>query len=651
VSIDTAAAAQPPAVRIVTTGPEHCIAVRDDGVHADPAVLGTTLIAAVDSLYRSGKFLVGLDYPRFTRALFGHGPALPAAPGEEGATVRIAADIRPFDPARRALYRALKIGAGRAEYFFEPVWLADPLDPDGPGVPARLDADEFVADAWLKGVRCGIEIDTVRAAIASNRAERLMVARRLDPVPGQDARIVEVSDDLHRNDAPRQLANGRLDLGSFQNRFPQIRQGVRLLQKVAATDGEQGFEMSGAPLPPTPGRDADLASYGGPGTRVERCKDARGGGSSDYLVALRAGFLAVDAKSSRISIEDRIVSHDGVSARTTGNLRLSGDYEEFGEVQEQRLIEGESITVHGDVFGRLASRGGAILLHANLIGGSARNERGDIRVHGVASGALLQAFAGAVVLERAENCVVAGARVSIAHAVNCEIIGDEVTIGQAEGSVVAGRRVAIGSAMPRRQSEMRVCVLRPQGPDVEVLMAALDQRVAQFGELALRHKAQMTRLTAQPEVRRYLLLASKVRKNEISLSPEQAQQFRRMAQDVAPALKEIAAASAKVRAAEAEQQAGAQMLAGLDAQRRDAALVSTAELGQVRGETQVRLLAFDPAAGNPWLLAPRAVKARLRGPQPGALLFAGAAGGFAWDSTPKADQLPGDGSRLAASAE
>ena len=32
-----------------------------------------------------------------------------------------------------------------------------------------------------------------------------------------------------------------------------------------------------------------------------------------------------------------------------------------------------SITVHGDVFGHLVSRGGAILLHHNLVGGSARN--------------------------------------------------------------------------------------------------------------------------------------------------------------------------------------------------------------------------------------------------------------------------------------
>jgi hypothetical protein len=629
VSIETAAAPQSAGVRIATTGPEHCIARRPDGVYADPAVLGTTLLAAVDGIYRAGSVLVGLDYPVFIKALFGHGPALPH--DEAGETmVRIAADIQPFDPARRALYRSVKIASGRAEYYFEPVWLPDPLDPDGQGQPTRLDLDEFVADVWLKGIRFGIEIDAVRAAIASGKADRVTVARRLEPVAGEDARIVEVSDDLHRNDAPRQLANGRLDLNSFQNRFPQIQQGARLLQKVPATTGTPGSEMSGAPLPAKPGRDAALAPYAGPGTRIERLGE--GDREAEFLVAQQPGFLSVDAKSGQISVGAKVVSRDGVSAKTTGNLQLSGDYEEFGEVQEKRAIEADSITVHGDVFGNLVSRGGTVLLHANLVGGSAHNKHGDIRVRGVASGALLQAGDGAVVLERAENCIVAATRVRIAHAINCEIIGDEVDIGQAEGSVIAGRRVTVEYALPRKQGEMLVCVLRPDGPQVGEVIEAVSQRIAQFGELAARHKAGMERLTAEPEVRRYLLLASKVRKSEITLSPEQARQLQKMAQDVAPALKAIAEVSAKVKAAEAEQQKGAQMLAGLEAQRRDAAGVSAVQVRRVRGDTQVRVLGFNPAAGSAWLMGPREIKARLRGPQGGELLFSGSDGSFAWDS-------------------
>ena len=90
-------------------------------------------------------------------------------------------------------------------------------------------------------------------------------------------------------------------------------------------------------------------------------------------MALQTGFLNVDRETSQVSVGDKIVSRDGVSARTTGNLQLTGDYEEFGEVQEKRVIEGEGITVHADVFGNIVSRGGAVVLNSNLVGGSAHN--------------------------------------------------------------------------------------------------------------------------------------------------------------------------------------------------------------------------------------------------------------------------------------
>lgn len=613
------------ATRIAATGPEHCIAKRDDGVYADPSVLGTTLVAAIDNVYRAGNYFTGIDYPVLMKALFGHGPELPRGP--DGTTlVRFAADIETFDPVRRALYRAVKIGRGYAEYYFEPVWLPDPVNPDAEGFQTRLDVDEFIADVWTKGIRFGLDLPAIRAAMESSKADRITVARRLDPVQGEDAHIVEVSDDIHRSDAPLELGNGRLDLNSFQNRFPQIQAGVRLLKKVPATAGTMGFEMSGTPLPPEPGRDVDLPAYAGTGTKVERTQDG------EFLVSSAAGFLMVDPKTSRIAVEDKVVSHDGVSAKTTGNLSLTGDYEEFGEVQEKRVIEADCITVHGDVFGSLVSRGGTIVVRANLGGGSARNACGDIHVHGVASSAMLSAEDGRIVIERAENCVIAGTRVEVNHAVNCEIVGDEVVLGIAEGCALAGRRVTVECTVPRKQSEMLVAVLRAEGQQIDEVIAAVTQRVAQFATLAAQLKAARDALTGKPDVRRYLMLAARVRKGEINLSPEQTRQFQKMAQDVAPALKAIGDASAKVKAAEAEQQAGAHMLANLEAQRGDAASISSVTIASVQGETQVRILGYSPAGGQPYRWTPREIRTRLRGPQAGELLFMGGAGSVAWSS-------------------
>lgn len=595
---------------------------RPDGVYLDPSLPHSALLTAIDGIFANGNYFTGLAYPVLMRALYGVGSKV--VPAEDG-WLRFAAGIGRFDPARRELYHSVKIDKGTAEYYFEPVYLADPDDPDAFGEPALLNIDEFVADMWSKGIRFGIDIGAVRAAIKEGGTERLVIARRLEPVQGTDARIVEVTDDIHRNDAPRQLANGMVDLHAFQNRFPQIRKDVRLLQKIPRVAGTVGFELSGIQIEPAVPKDVDLNAYCGLGTAVERTPDG------EFLVARQAGFLMVDAKSSQISVGSKIVSHEGVSARTTGNLELTGDYEEFGEVQEKRIIEGDSITVHADVYGKIVSRGGTILLNHNLIGGAAINKLGDIRVRGMVSNATVQASNGEVVLERCENSVISGTRIRIDHAINCEILGQDVNVTKAEGCAIGGRNLAIESAAPRRQSEMVVVVQVPDPKNVDAVIAATAERVAQLAAAVQKQKAVLDTMTSQPDVRKYLRLAAGVRKNEITLTPEQMPMFQRMAQAVAPALKEIGKASTAIKAGEAECQIGQDIVTKLRTQR-DEAGASQLSIAQVAGEMRVRMLHFDPDGSTTYDLPVRDIKARLRGISTAKVLFAGSSGSFSWHS-------------------
>jgi len=618
---DTAVAPPPaPAARFAPAGPEHCIDRRPDGVYADPAVLGTTVLAAIDSILRSGNILSGIDYPVLIKALFGTGPALPTGP-DGRPLVRLASDIVPFNQQRRSLYRSVKIAGGEAEYCFEPVFLA------GPGgdaeIPTRLDLDEFVADMWLKGIRFGIDLASARAGIANPSLGRLVVARRLEPEAGVDATVVEVSDDIHRSDAPRQLSNGKLDLMSFQNRFPQVQGGTRLLQKLPTKEGKPGFELSGIRIEPAAPRDLDFSTYAGDGTRVEK------GADGEYLVAARTGYLNVDPKTHSIAVGDKIVSRDGVSARTTGNLQLTGDYEEFGDVQEKRIVEGNGITVHGDVYGEIHSRGGMVRLRANLVGGSAHNARGDIQVDGVTANAVLQALGGTVTLQRAENCVVSGTRVRIEHAVNCDIIADEVSIGSAEGCALAARRIKVDSTAPWRESDMLVLVLAADCSRIDEVLEQIGARLRQFEAASARHKATLAELCAQPAVRKYLEIAGRVRSGEMSLTPAQAQQFKQMGQAVAPDLQKIGEVSTARKAVDAEHAEGQALLARFTAQRAERVAGSEVTLRLLQGETQVRLLPFDPDGACFYDLPVRDIKARLHG-NAGTVLHAAAAGSYAW---------------------
>jgi hypothetical protein len=320
----------------------------------------------------------------------------------------------------------------------------------------------------------------------------------------------------------------------------------------------------------------------------------------------------VDSKTHQLSVGDKIISRDGVSARTTGNLQLTGDYEEFGEVQEKRVIEGESVTIHADVFGNIISRGGTILLNHNMVGGSAINARGDIRIKGVVSGSVLQASAGEVVLNRAENCIISGTRVTIEHAANCEIMGDDVIIKNAEGCAIAARRIAIDSAGPRRQAEMQLFAFELDSAGIDDAIVAMSVKVGQYQQAVEARKAEMEALTSQPDVRKYVMLASKIRKNELTLTAEQVPQFQKMATQVGPALKAIAKVSLDVKAAETEQQAAQALVAQLQQQRRDCAGQSTVDVLSLKGDTVLLSMKFNPDGTALYNLPAKEIKSRLR---------------------------------------
>jgi uncharacterized protein (DUF342 family) len=597
------------------------IVKRPDGVYFRADAPAVTSQAAVNQVFLSSACFVGLDYSVFIRVLYNCGPALPQGL-QNRELIRFADDIEPFLAARRGLYKSVRIVDGEAEYYFEPVFLEVP---DAPLQPARLSFDEFVADMWVKGIRFGIDAPAVKAAIASGKAMRIVAARRLPPTPGVDATFVEVSRDIHRSNAPREMADGRLDWHTFQNRFPQVKAHVRLLRKAPRVAGARGFELSGIVIEPPPPRDIELSAVAGTGTVIEHQSDG------EYLVAAVDGFLNVDPSSKRISIGPKIVSREGVSARTTGNLQLTGEYEEFGEVQEQRVVEGGSITIHGDVFGNISSRGGTILLHRNLVGGSAVNADGDIRMKGVASGAVLQTKKGEITLARAENCVISGTRVLVGEAVNCEIIGDDVVIKLAIGCAVAGRRIEIASAGPRRQSEMLVFALVPDTSKYDFKLAELGAQLARHEREAAQRKTEMDGLTGQSEVRNYLTLATRVRKHEVVLTPEQEQLFHKMAGAVGPTLKAVAKLSLALKAEQVRQDQVREQVTLVERQKQLVMRGTRCVVRLVDGDVSVRSMVFNPDMGPLYDSAPKAIKNMLRAAGNRLpVIFSGSSGAVDW---------------------
>lgn len=602
-------------------GLPHGLVQRDEGVCLDMSLAPAQLRDAVGQLFQSGQLLAGLDYGLFLLTLF-HAPTPRAAPKGD-ALLRIAVRVAPFPPQRRALYQQVKIRGDSAEFYFE----ALPADADGQ-VPARREFDELVADLWCKGVHYGIDSAAVRAILASGKAERITVARVLPPQPGRDAQLVEVSQGIHRDDAPRERSDGRLDLLSFKNRFPQVKKHARLLRLLPGTPGLPGYDLAGKALPPPAPLELDLATVAGPGTAAEHFSDG------DFLVATMDGYVNVD-EHGKMAVENKIVSREGVSSRTTGNLKLRAAYEEYGEVQEQRQLDGSDITIHGDVYGHLHSHGGLILLRRNLVGGTAFNEHGDVRVEGVASGSVLQALSGEVHVKRAESCVIAGTRVVIDSASNCEIIADEVVIELAEGCAVAARTIRIGSAGPRKQVEMLLFPLVPDLSAVEQKIAESLAKAAQFLQVQHKRQQEIDAIAQLPEVRNYLTLAGQLRRGELQLQPTQQLQYDKLAARIAPVLKEVARLRVEVKQSEILHAQMLALVAQLRQERQATAGQSRCSLGLIDGETTVRAMVVPPGPAKVYDRPPKEIKALLRSATPATqAVFSDSTGSLEWTYAP-----------------
>lgn len=622
---------------------------KSDGLFIDLLKLDSSASfhAVVDRIFSANAYFMGLDYGVFSKLLYGFDPAAALKlkkPTETSVLVRFAQEIIVFRPERRALYKSVKLGNGVANYFFETpyreVETEEPVYGEGEDgayglvnvvkstslVPDKLTFDEFVADMWMKGVRYGIDQNAVKTAIDGGKPGFVAAAHRLDVILGKAADIQEMAEEIHRDDAPAKRADGRIDLSQFKNRFPQINKGAQLIKKIPLVLGKTGYEVSGHPIKPPIPKDLNLANLAGPGTAIEIIDD------NEFIVSQQDGFLSFDDKTNQISIVEKIVSRDGVSARTTGNLILTGEeFEEHGEVQEKRTVEGNSITIHANVFGTILSRGGKILLKSNLVGGNAINEAGDITVKGLASSATVHTKKGDVKLRRAENCTVIGTRVAIGMASNCTILADELIIQEALGCVIAAKGIKIDSAGANKQIETLIFPLVPDLSKFDRQINGLTTKISEFAPALQKKNAEMEKATSDPEVRKYLLIASKLKKNEITLSKAQQSAFLNLTVMVTPMLKTASKLRTEITALEAKQNEFSEQLNALAEIKKTAENGTFCTIAKITGETVVRAMTFGPEGDSFHDIPAKNLNAKMLGASAsGERIFSGKGGALNW---------------------
>lgn len=608
---------------------------RSDGLYVDAvrAAADTQFLRFVDGMFtEEGFYFSGLDYAVLSRLLY---PDAGAATSKVE-WLKISNRVAAFAEPRRAWYKGVKIkgDAESAEYLFEPVFTEleageaaapSPTPPAQP-VPAKLAFDEFVAHLWGQGVRAGIDEKTIRRVIDKGEMGPIEVARWIEPTAGQDASIKEVSDALHRDNAPKQLANGHIDLGHFKNRYPQVAKDAALIKKIPRVLGKPGRKISGEIVEPELPKEFDFKALAGAGTRVEQRADG------EYIVSSMEGFLSLDSATNQVSVVDKIVSHEGVSMRTTGDLVLTGDdYEEHGEVEELRTVEGKNMTFCADVYGSLISRSGTITLKQNISKGKAINPQGKIVVEGRASSVLIEAPGGEIHLHTAEGCTISGKQVTVENAVRCQIVAEVLEIGVAEGCAVAAKTIKIGKTDARKNAEAIVSICIPDLSDFEEQRTALKKQIADSQASQQKSHREIEALQAQPEFAHFLTLQTKVARGEVSLSPAQQDGFKKVAARFAPQLQQLRHLTEQAKPAQAIIGHAEQQLQEMDAQQAAWARDIRCNIESITGETVVRTLRVkfggDLFAGA----SPQELLVKLRNlGEPNERLFSGGAGEFSW---------------------
>jgi hypothetical protein len=613
---------------------------RDSGVYVNLSRIESAadFCGFVNRVFSAGAFFRALDYPNFMALLYNEDTQGNAQ------EIRFAADIVSFQPGHQALYKTLKIEGDEAVYMFEPAFLESTHDEELIGeledgsfgvvgsvqkivsTRTRLDIDEFIAAAWAQGVRFGIDMAAIAEAIRGDKTTRIVVARTRPFTLGQDAEIKEQSKDLRRNNAPRKVFGGKVDLCQFENRYPQVLAGVPLLGKTPRVLGVDGRNLAGDVLPAPLPNDFDLNSLCGPGTRVEHTE------GGEFLMSAVGGFLNIDKASSQLSITDKIINREGVSARTTGDLLLTGDeYEEYGEIQEKRAVECRSMTAHADVFGSILSHGGTICLKKNLVGGNATNEDGDIVVEGLASGAVLIAHNGCVTVSRADSCLIIARRIVLGQGTRCDLLAEEVIAEQAEGCALAGKNLHVVAAGSRGEND---CVLSVLIPDLSAYHSRIDafhtKRDGVMQE-ADSLRAKSTELRSQKEVASYLAIAGKLQRKELTLSAEQQASWQKIVAQAMPLLRAAQHLGESIKALEAQAAELTGKAEALQVAEQAACAGITCAIDLVKGDTRVRTLALPLDAPALATRSPKEIKARLRATD-GATgsLFAGSSGTFNW---------------------
>lgn len=195
--------------------------------------------------------------------------------------------------------------------------------------------EDVLAKLHTMGIIYGIDEKAISCAIRE-AGDEFIVARGTPSQDGDNAYIRYLFN--HKPDkAPVLREDGTADYKHL-NWIVMVRQDEVLAEKVAATEGEDGFDVFGISIPPKPGRDVNIPV--GKNVRIHDGWQAVAEVAGQYLVS--GGKITVNP----------LLEIKGDVDMTTGNIEFNGSIVVRGSVQAGFFVGcNENIEIHGSVMG------------------------------------------------------------------------------------------------------------------------------------------------------------------------------------------------------------------------------------------------------------------------------------------------------------
>lgn len=291
----------------------------------------------------------------------------------------------------------------------------------------RLNADEFINDLTVKGVKFGIDEDAIRAFFAKPvYCTDVVVAKGREVVQGKHA-FVEYFFETDLSQKPTLKEDGSVDFFAL-NTFTQCKKGDILARLHKEVQGENGMTIFGEPVLPLAVKRKAL-KYG----RNLVC-------SEDGLVLSAGVDGQVSLVDEKVFLTD-VMELDNVGP-STGNIDFEGNIRVLGNVSENFSIKaGGNVEVRGVVEGASIEAGGSITIARGMKGMGkgvlyAENniiakffENAEVHSKGyVETESILhsQVFAGTEVIVTGKHGFITGGRVVATNLVRAKTIGTDM---------------------------------------------------------------------------------------------------------------------------------------------------------------------------------------------------------------------------------